>query len=223
MSRSLDSSTKTALTQPTLYLVWILRLDIATDPLYVHTGLGNLYFASGSGYDPPIVGYTFLGIGNIGSIDPITDDVNGSQSLTLNLPGVNLSSDYLHQLVSSGDLWQRRQGWLWCATFDATGALVGKPFRVKTARMDQMPITIDPDNSTGTITVTLESQQAYAGEALFSRYSEQSQVDPTDMSQVYIPDLFNKIPKIGDTTSDAASVNYLAARNAAQLAFNSRK
>lgn len=204
MPRTIDTATAAALVAPTLYLVWLLRLDVQGDPVYIHTGFGSLYFGSGLGYDPALVGYTFLGAGNVGSIEAVTDASDGSQSLNLVLPGVDITLDYLHQLVASGDKWQRYAAYIWIATMDATGALVGKPIRIKRGRMDQMLFTIDPNNQTGTLTVTIESQAAWSGEALNSRYSEQSQIDSTDTSQNFVADLANRTPEIGNTKSNAS-------------------
>lgn len=197
MSRSMDAATLAQIQGQLIYGVWIIRLDIANDPVYINTSFANLTFPGGSGYDPPLVGFTFTGAGNVGTIDPITDSVDGSQGLNLTLPGVDLTLDYLHQLVANGDLWQRRQAWVWFATFSNVGALIGKPIRMKTGRMDQMPITIDPSNNQGTLVLTIESSQSYNSEALFSRYSEQPQIDSTDLSQQYVADLANKNPGIG--------------------------
>jgi hypothetical protein len=220
MSRSIDSATQAALLLTNLYLVWFLRLDIASDPVYVCTALGSFTFPGGSGYDPPIVGFNFLGMGNVGSIDPITDDVSGSQTLNLVLPGVDITNDYLHQLVANGDLWQGRDAYLWVATFDNSANLVGKPIRVKKARMDKMPVSIDPNNGTGTITVQLESQGSYSQNALFTRYSDQQQIDPTDLSQIYTADLANKVPQIGSPISGVAANTQAALINRQQIIEN---
>lgn len=208
MARSgVDTATAAAMdAYGPLYPIWFIRMDVQVDPIYVHTGLGDLVFPGGSGYDPNIVGFTFKGIGNVGSIDPVTDDISGSQTLSLSLPGVGLTSDYLNQFINNGDLWQRYGAWLWLALTDNTGAIIGKPFRVKSARMDSLDVVIDPGNKTGTITVSLESQQAYNGQALFSRYSEQSQIDATDTSQNYVADLANKVPTIGNPSTNASAL-----------------
>jgi hypothetical protein len=204
MARTIDTSTAAALLLNVIYPVFIIRLDIVNDPVYIHTGIGSLTFAGGSGYDPNLVGFTFLGVGNIGEIGSVTDSIDGSQTMNLSLPGVDLTMDYLHQIINNADLWQRRQAWVWLATFDNTGALIGKPIRIKTGRMDQMPIEIDPDSHKGTLSVSIESQQAYSGEALFSRYSEQSQIDATDTSENFVAALANKVPEIGNTSSNAS-------------------
>ena len=195
MSRPIDATTLAQIQGQTIYGIWFIRLDIASDPVYIHTGLGDITFTSG--YDSALNGLTFKGIGNVGSIDPVVDSIDGSQAINLTLPGVDLSMDYLHQIVNNADLWQRRQAWLFFGVADANFGLLGKPIRIKTARMDQMPIAIDPGSNTGTLQVTLESLQSYSDEARFSRYSEQLQIDSTDISCSYMASLQNQVPDIG--------------------------
>ena len=206
MARSMDSSTAAAFSTSPVYEIWFIRLDINNDPVYVNSSLSDISFPGGSGYDPQIVGFTFKGIGNIGQIDAISDTLDGSQTLTLTLPGVQLTNDYLHQIINNADLWQRRFAYVWVATFDNTGALVGKPVRVKSGRMDKMPISIDPDNGTGTLQVQIESMAAYSGEALNTRYIEQPIVDNSDTSQNWVADLANKVPGIGSSNTFSSSV-----------------
>ena len=206
MARSLDASTAAAIVADIVYPLWLVRLDIDTDPVYIHTGAGNLTF--GVGYDAKLIGPTFVGMGNIGEIGTITDDANGSQSVTLKLPGVDLADDYLHQIVSSGDKWQRRAAYLFSATCDADGAIVGKPFRVKTGRLDKLEISIDPGAATGELVATIESQQAYMQQSINTRWIEQSQIDSTDTSQNYTLSLANKVAAIGSNSSASASVTY---------------
>ena len=225
MARSLDTDTAAALVAPTLYITWFIRLDIANDPVYINSSMTPIYFGAGLGYDAALVGYTFLGVGNIGTIDPITDSTDGSEAMTLTLPGVDMSQDYLHQLVTNGDLWQRKQGWVWFTLMTAAGVMIGKPVRVKSARIDQLTITIDPTQGTGTLVVSLESQQAYSGDALQSRYSEQQDIDSTDTSNIYTADLANKVPGVGNTQTNASSQSVGAKLNttAAQTLYNVKR
>lgn len=209
-NRTIDATTLAALKTSPIYAVWILRLDIQTDPVYINTSLVNMTFAGGSGYDPALVGFTFQGVGVIGSIDTITDSVDGSQSLNLTLPGVILTSDYLKQFVNNADLWQRYFAYLWLATCDSSFNLIGKPLRVKTARMSQLTMTIDPDNNTGTIVLALESQQAYSGDALFTRYGEQFELDSTDTSQVLSAAIANAVPGIGNSSTNPLGASQIA-------------
>lgn len=200
MARPIDAPTLTQIQGQTIYGVWIIRLDFASEPVYIHSGLKDLTFASG--YDAALNGLTFKGVGAIGSIDPIVDSIDGSQAINLTLPGVDLSLDYLHQIINNGDLWQRRGAWIFFATTDSDFNLIGKPIRVKTGRMDQLPITIDPGSNTGTLVCTVESLQSYNNEALFTRYSDQISIDATDTSCRYMANLANQVADIGVHSSN---------------------
>jgi hypothetical protein len=203
MSRPLDSATSAALQTSPVYPAWFLRMDVQGDPIYLNTSLYDFTFPGGSGYDPAIVGFTFKGAGNIGQIDAVTDSIDGSQTLSVILPGVNMANDYLHQFLVNNDLWQRYPAYLWLATLNNAGAILGKPFRVKSARMDKLIVDIDPESGKGTITITLESQQAYSGESSNSRYIDQKQfIDSTDTSQDYVANLANQIPGLGSASTN---------------------
>lgn len=200
----LDPATATALQDDKIYAVWMLALEIDSDPVYINTGLTNLSFPGGSGYDPPLVGPTFIGSGNVGSIDAITDSRDGSQSLKLSLPGVDLADDYLHQIINNSDLWQMKRAYIWLAVVTESGAVIGKPLRVKTGRIDQLTISIDPDNNTGTLDCTIESQASYNGDATNSKYSDQARIDPNDTSQIFVSWLANQVAQIGTPNAVAS-------------------
>lgn len=218
MTRSIDATTLTAITQPVIYLVWLIRLDIVAEPVYINSGMIDMFFGSGLGYDPALVGLTFKGIGAIGTIDTVTDSTDGSQALNLNLPGVLLGGDYLNQFITNADLWQHYPAYVFCATTDSSGNLLGKPFRVKSAQMDQITMAVDPDNQTGTLTVALESQQAYSGEALFTRYSEQIDIDNTDTSQLLSAAIANAVPGIGISSTNPVGAQQIAQNLANRVA-----
>lgn len=210
MTRSIDSTTLANIQEPVIYLIWFIRLDVQGEPVYINSGMVDLFFGSGLGYDPALVGFTFKGVGIIGSIDTVTDSTDGSQSLNLTLPGVQLGGDYLSQFVNNADLWQHYPGYIFCGTTDSSGNLSGKPFRIKSSRMDQITITIDPDGNTGTLVVALESQQSYSGEALFTRYSEQPDIDSTDTSQQLSAAIANAVPGIGISSTNPVTTQQIA-------------
>lgn len=194
MSRGLDPTLNTALEQAAIRPVWIIRLDIVDDPVQVWTGKGDLV-VTGSG-DTALDGYTFTGMGNIGDIGAMQDTDKGSDSLKLKLPGVQTDEYLLQQVIAIPKVWQFRQAWVWFGLLDSTNNIVINPFRVKTGRLDHM--VLSEDGETGTISVVIESHQAFISRALGTAYSEQKEIDPTDTSQDYIHDLANKQPGIGD-------------------------
>ncbi len=86
-----------------------------------------------------------------------------------------------------------------------TEAIVGKPFRIKTGRMDQMPYT--DNNGTGIVKVRVEGQQAYGDEALGTRYSEQIDINPLDKSQKWAHSLANMTAALGQVSGAAPSTS----------------
>jgi hypothetical protein len=195
--RNLDTNTAGALdAYGQLFPAFFMRLDIQGDPVLIWTGIGPATL-TGTG-DAAIEGFTFDGVANMAYISDVVDTDQGSQVVTLALQGVNLSDPALRQVVANASRWQYRKAWLWLVLFTSAGAMIGKPIRLKTGRMDQMNPSDPDDNGEGIVTASIESQQAYAGEALNTRYSEQkTDVDSTDTSQDYVWDLANRQPDIG--------------------------
>ena len=205
VGRALHTDTYTALGQEVLYPAWAIYLDILGDPVTVWTGIGP--FSSSSTGDPIMDGKLFTGIADIGTISAVVDGVNGSDAVTLTLPGVDLTSIMLNQVVNNAERWQMRQAYIWLITMDAAGNTVGQPIRVKSGRMSVMTCKDSSVSSSGAgggeldgvVDVHIESHQAYASEALNSRWSEQQELDATDLSQIYVYDLANKIASLGDS------------------------
>lgn len=193
MARDLHPATATALFAPTLYPAWVIRLDIKDDPVEVWTGL-QPYAPSGTG-DASLDGITFDPVGAVGQISALVDSAEGSQTLALDLPGIDLQSDALKQFVWDARTWQFRSAWVWLALLNESGAVQGRPIRFKTGRMDN--IYVRSSEGEGLLTCEIESHQAYAGEALTSRYSEQKEIDSTDTSQDYVHALANMQPNLG--------------------------
>lgn len=188
---------QTEVQEPDIRPVWIVRLDITTDPVYAWTGRGP--FAPTSTGDDALDGNTFIGVGNIGKITAVKDGEKGSSAVTLSLPGVDLNDDLLKQIITNSETWQFRQAWIWFGLLDNSLGVIANPTRIKTGRMDQM--MIGGSGSEGTVNVIVESYQAYAQRALQSRYIDQKILDATDKSQDFVHDLSNKQPGVGIPTN----------------------
>lgn len=193
MARDLHPATAAALEAATIYPAWVVRLDIKDDPLEVWTGLRD-FTPSGTG-DAALEGRTYEGVGLIGQIGAIIDSAEGSQAVSLTLPGIDPNGDALKQFVWDARVWQFRQSWIWLALMDAAGAVIGRPIRFKTGRMDRVYARSTEDG--GELVVDLESHQVYAAQALTSRYSEQTDIDTSDTSQRFVHDLANRQPNLG--------------------------
>ncbi len=196
MTRTLDPATKAAAQAPTLWPAWVIRLDIKDDPVLVWTGIG-VYSPTGTG-DEALDGLSFDGIANVGEIGAIVEAREGSQAVSLSLSGVDLEDPALRQVVFDERTWQFRSAWMWIVLCDEDGEPIGKPVRVKRGRIDQMN---HEDDEESIIRVEVESHQAYVASAISTRYSEQSEIDPTDVSQQHVHDLANKVAGIGAKTN----------------------
>jgi hypothetical protein len=197
MSRPIDATTVSHLGDDNLTYAYLIRLDILGDPVVAWTGFGDLTFAPGATGDGALDGQTFGGITHlVGEISVVGDSDSGSDAVQVSLPGVNLTDEAMRQVVFNRNTWKFRQAWLWIAFFDDNGAVIGKPVRIKSGRMDQMVVTEDEEGE-GTVSVSIESQQAYAAESLNTRYSEQHEIDPSDTSQNYTWAEANMTPALG--------------------------
>lgn len=208
MSRELHPATSAAVGEDVVYEGWFIRLDILGDPVIIWTGLQDKAFGPGQA-DAALNNLTFAGMGQLSGLGSIVDGRGGSQAVQLRLPGVDLNDEALRQVVFNKATWQRRQAWIWYATLDSNYNVVGELVRVKTGRMDKMVVRQDARQSF--VQVTIESHQAYAGEVLNTKYSEQKEIDSTDVSQSYVHALANMQPVVGGATAgNAQAVNAVA-------------
>jgi hypothetical protein len=200
MSRPLHADTSTALAKPIIPLAAIVYLDIENDPLYVWTGLGDLVFTPAQTGDTGLDGFTFKGGGSILELSGVSEGAGGSDSLEIAFPGVDPTQPLWKQLMVDKRRWQFRRALVWLMLLDKdTGAIAGKPFRIKTGRMDEFPY--EENQGKGFYKCVIEGQQAYANDALHSRYSEQIDIDPNDTSQRWVHNLANMSAQIGKHTA----------------------
>lgn len=204
MTRPLDAATATATTQAILPMATIIRLDIVGDPLYCWTGIGDLTFGAGATGDSALDGNTFLGTGTAIEIGVASDGAGGSDVLELSLAGVSITDPILRQIIYNHNRWQFKPAYVWLVLLDpTTSAVVGKPFRIKTGRIDQMPY--DEDKGKGIVKCKIEGQQSYGNQPLATRYSEQKDIDPNDISQDFVYSLANMTASFGTVSAPPAA------------------
>lgn len=222
MTRPLDSATAAAFQQTDLPLAVLFSLDILGDPTLAWTGLGDLVFTAGQTGDPGLDGNTFTGTGTAVQIGAAVDRVGGSDVLELSLPGVDMTMPELRQLVYNRNRWQFRRAIVWMMTLDpVTFAIVGKPFRIKTGRMDQMPYTEDQNG--GTVKCRIEGQQSYGQQPSLTRYTEQADIAPADISQNYVYSLANMTAAIGTSNAAPAVISNGVSYSSNTKAFSFRQ
>lgn len=194
-----------ALDSSSINWAYIIRLDVENDPLFAWTGFGDLTFGASQTGDTALDGQTFQGITHlIAEVGAVQDGQGGSGALEIVVPGVDLQDEMMRQVVFDRRRWQFRPGRVWIALFDDNGALLGNPIRMRSGYMDKMTVTEDDDGQ-GTVKCIIESQQAYAGPALNTRYSEQREIDSADNSQDWVWQLANMTPALGQANNMAGS------------------
>lgn len=202
-ARPLDTATAAAFQQSDLPIAFIIYLDILSDPLLTWTGMGDLVFTAGQTGDALLDGQTFTGSGTLFEIGASTDAIGGSDVMTLSLAGVDITMPLLRQLIYNRNRWQFRRATVWMMVLDpVTYAIAGKPFRVKTGRMDQMPYSESANG--GIVQCKIEGQQAYGKQPSMTRYSEQLDLDSGDISQNYIYSLANMTAALGTPSNSPA-------------------
>jgi len=209
MARTMDVATIAAQESQVVREAFIVRLDIDGDEFLAWTGLGT-YTPSGTG-DNAIEALvngtdaaTYTGVAALGAIDSITDGNQGTRAVTLTLSGVSLAEDVAKQIIFEARKWQFRRGRIWGINLDENGVPVGNPWRIRTGRMENMQYKRGGDDGEATISVDLEGYISYTQEPLFSRYSEQKDLDATDTSQDFVHELANLDPTSSDGPSGHA-------------------
>lgn len=179
---------------------------------YINTTTGAVTVnETGETGDPSLDGKTFKGTGDIIEVSAVSEGVGGSDALEIALPGVNLDMPMMRQLVRDRQRWQFRRAIVWVVLLDEfTDEIVGKPFRIKTGRMDRMPYS--EANGPGIIKCSIEGQQAYGNTPLNTRYSEQVDINANDNSQSWAHSLANMTAELGKSTGGSTSVNSALAR-----------
>jgi hypothetical protein len=118
---------------------------------------------------------------------------------------VDITDVAARQVIYNHNAFRFKQAWVWLVLFDdVTGAIIGKPFRLKTGRIDQIPYTEDTGGK-GILKARIESQAAYAEGSLNTYYSEQRDIDSTDNSQDWVAALSNQTPGIGQQNDPSGS------------------
>lgn len=152
--------------------------------------------------DSILDGKTFKGVGSVIEVSGIEEGAGGSDSLEISFPGVDPNNDLMKQIIRDRRRWQFRRAVVWMLVLNPdTMAIEGKPFRIKTGRMDAMPYDENSDKSR--FKCVIEGQQSYGSEPLNTRYSEQIDIDNTDTSQKWVYALANMSAKIGTKSAGA--------------------
>jgi hypothetical protein len=200
MSVALDAEAEKSVIRP----IWFLFMDVEDDPLYAHTGQGSITFAEDETGDPALDGHTFEGLGVFAMMGDIQQSENGSGPMQLTLPGVDPDKPGFKPLIADRRRWQYRRAIVWFSFIneEMTG-LIDYPQREKTGRLDNLQVTHDTD--TCTISIDIEGFAANSAPPLASRYADQPDIDPDDISMSWVADLANRQPELGPGSTQTAS------------------
>lgn len=187
---------ETELSKEQLYVGWYAWLNFADDPLYAWTGTHDVTFGASETGDPLMDGQTFLAVGALAQIGKINDTLDGANPISLTLQAVDPSESVYEELIANEKAWQRRRAVLWYAPVTIGQQAIVAPVRVRTGYMDNLRL-IHSNERTAYITIDIEGHAALAQQASETRYIEQSEINPNDISQSWIHDLANKEPILG--------------------------
>ena len=181
--RSLTPATTNALAASQVRAVVFVEMDFPSGFLRVNNSAQNIDWG----------GYTWLGVGRLGSIDPIGEGITlEARGLSFSISGV----DPANISVALGQQYQGRSCKVWYAPLNEDYSVVADPAMVFNGRLDVMDISL---GATATITVTAESRLADWDRARVRRYNsaDQAITDPTDLGFEFVPQMVERALRWG--------------------------
>ncbi|MGO4326730.1 hypothetical protein AB4Z48_18040 [Cupriavidus sp. 2TAF22] len=177
MTRALDIATAAAVTAGHVPHLFFAQMDF-TQPLRVCS----------AGYNVDWNGYTWLGAGMLGRIEPIQEQA------TLEATGVRMTISGVPTEVIAISLAEQYQGkpcQVWFAPLGEDLQIAYQPMRIFSGRMDTMSTEV---GDTATITVTAESRMVSWDKARVRRYNNEDQQSryPGDRGLEYTPQMVEK-------------------------------
>lgn len=178
MSRDITTAADNALSAGHVPMIVLVEMDFPTGFLRLNN--------SGVSFDWG--GYTWLGVGRLGSIDAIREGADlQARGLAFRMTGI----DPAHVAVALGTQYQGRSCKVWVAPLTAAHALVADPLLIFWGRLDTMEIVLE---ATATITVSAESRLADWDRPRTRRYNQEDQhLDyPDDVGFAFVPQMVEK-------------------------------
>ncbi|NUA26102.1 hypothetical protein [Cupriavidus basilensis] len=177
MTRILDASTVGAVSARHVPYLFFVQLDFS-QPLRVCS----------AGYDITWNGYTWLGIGALGNIEPIQEQASlEATGVRLTLSGVPTEL----VAISLAEQYQGRPCQIWFVPLREDLQLAVQPIRLFSGRMDTMSTEV---GDTATITLSAESRMVTWDRAKVRRYNHEDQYAryPGDRGFEYVPQMVEK-------------------------------
>ena len=177
MTRTIDSSTKTASEQSQVIEVVLADIQLST-PVYVHTYVGDITYDSN----------TYTGVGDFGAVSTINSSSElRVENISLKLSGVNNS------LVSQaiGTDYQYKELTLYLTYLDLTTHTINTPVKIFNGYIDNMQIV---SGKSAEITLTAVNKLQFLTRPNIRRYNlpDQQSRHPNDVAFKYVDQLANQ-------------------------------
>jgi len=179
MSRDISAGMQSAVVADVVSPILMVELDFSSGVVRAWSGIGDLSWN----------GYTWTGVGNMGSVSPIAETTDfRANGASLELSGI--PSDLI--AIALGEDYQGRAANIYFGGLDSAGALITDPFLLFGASMDIMEIA--EAGETATIKVNIESRAVDLKRSRERRYThEDQQIDyPGDLGLEYMAGLQDK-------------------------------
>ncbi len=127
MSRTIPTGIDNDIDDDFVIPIFFVELDFDTDPVYVHTDVGDI----------TVLSHTWLGTGGLGSISEITESVEPKSSgVRLRLDLTNEAAGSIFEELNSQDYYQRPVVIYFSTRNTVTGALGADPFELWRGKAD---------------------------------------------------------------------------------------
>jgi hypothetical protein len=178
MSRTVTPAVDAALSAGHVPLVVLVEMDFPSQFLRLNNSAVNINWN----------GYDWLGVGRLGSIDPVKEGADlQARGLAMRISGIDPASIAL----ALGTQYQGRSCKVWAAPLTTDHAVLADPVLIFWGRMDTMDLDV---GATATITVNAESRLADWDRPRVRRYNhEDQQIDyPGDKGFEFVPQMVEK-------------------------------
>ena len=197
MSRSLTAAVAAALAEQNLTACMFCRLDFDSGTVFVTS------LATNKDWD----GQTWLGLGNLGNVEAITEGENvEAYGIALTLTGIPIypAADSALMSVMLTENYQGRRVRIWFAPLDESHNVIADPILVFRGRMDAPEIEV---GSVATIKLPCEGRLADLDRLRVGRYTHEDQIAryPGDRGFEFVPQMQQKELYWGQKTPAGAN------------------
>jgi len=159
MSRQLDPSLASALSDGIIYPIVLVMLTFASSTKYVWSGVGNFVYN----------GNTYLGVGSLGSISTISEG-SEVQADGINLKLSGIDPVFMGECMADIQLGAPAKVWF---ALVSEGAIIGSPYLIFSGNVDQPKFNTSADECS--ITLSLENELVNLQRASQRRYTSADQ------------------------------------------------